>query len=48
MIGIFAKTAQLSVGTFKIDVHDVVANDEHAVGKDGYMVFPWHHSPRPA
>ena len=27
----FAKTAELSGGTFKIDVHDIVANDEHAV-----------------
>ena len=27
----FAKTAALSGGSFKIDVHDVVANDEHAV-----------------
>ena len=27
----FAKTVELSGGTFKIEVHDVVANDEHAV-----------------
>ncbi len=27
----FAKTTQLSGGSFKIDVHDVLANDEHAV-----------------
>jgi ketosteroid isomerase-like protein len=27
----FAKTAELTGGTFKIDLHDVVANDEHAV-----------------
>ncbi len=27
----FAKSAELSGGTFKIDVHDVVANDVHAV-----------------
>ncbi len=31
VFGIFAKTTQLSGGTFKIDVHDVLANDEHAV-----------------
>ncbi len=27
----FAKSAELTGGTFKIDVHDVVANDVHAV-----------------
>ncbi len=27
----FAKTAQLSGGSFKIEVHDVLANDEHTV-----------------
>jgi len=27
----FAKTAELSGGTFNVEVHDVVANDEHAV-----------------
>jgi hypothetical protein len=27
----FAKTASLSGGTFKIELHDVVANDEHVV-----------------
>jgi hypothetical protein len=27
----FAKSAALTGGTFKIEVHDVVANDEHAV-----------------
>ncbi len=31
VFAIFAKTTQLSGGTFKIDVHDVLANDEHAV-----------------
>ena len=31
VFGIFAKTTQLSGSTFKIDVHDVLANDEHAV-----------------
>ncbi len=31
MFAVFAKVGQLSGGTFKIDVHDVVANDEHAV-----------------
>jgi ketosteroid isomerase-like protein len=29
--GSFAKTAELTGGTFRIDLHDVVANDEHAV-----------------
>ena len=31
VFAIFAKTAELSGGTFKIDLHDVVANDDHAV-----------------
>ena len=32
ILGLFAKIAELSGGTFRTDVHDVVANDEHAVG----------------
>lgn len=32
ILGSFAKTAELTGGTFRIDLHDVVANDEHAVG----------------
>ncbi len=31
VFAIFARTTQLSGGTFKVDVHDVLANDEHAV-----------------
>jgi ketosteroid isomerase-like protein len=31
IFGFFAKTMELSGGTFRIDVHDVVANDNHAV-----------------
>ena len=31
VFAIFAKIAELSGGTFKIDIHDIVANDEHAV-----------------
>ena len=31
ILGNFAKTAELTGGTFRIDLHDVVANDEHAV-----------------
>ncbi len=31
VFAIFAKTTQLSGGTFKIDVHDVLANEQHAV-----------------
>jgi ketosteroid isomerase-like protein len=27
----FAKTAEVSGGTFKVTLHDVIANDEHAV-----------------
>jgi ketosteroid isomerase-like protein len=32
ILGLFAKIAELSGGTFRIDLHDIVANDEHAVG----------------
>ena len=32
ILGFFAKTMELSGGTFRIDLHDVVANDDHAVG----------------
>ena len=31
VFGIFAKTVELSGGSFKIELHDVLANDEHAV-----------------
>ena len=31
ILGFFAKTMELSSGTFRIDVHDIVANDNHAV-----------------
>ncbi len=31
VFAIFAKTTQLSGGTFKIELHDVLANDEHTV-----------------
>ena len=31
VFAIFAKTTQLSGGTFKIELHDVLANDQHAV-----------------
>ena len=31
VIGLFAKSFELSGGTFAVDVHDVVANDEHGV-----------------
>jgi ketosteroid isomerase-like protein len=30
--GFFMKLMELSEGTFRVDVHDVLANDEHAVG----------------
>jgi uncharacterized protein len=32
ILGFFAKTAELTGGTFRADLHDVVANDDHAVG----------------
>lgn len=31
-MGFFSKTFELSGGTFKRDVHDVLANDDHGVG----------------
>ena len=31
VFAVFAKTMELTGGTFKIDVHDIVANDEHTV-----------------
>ena len=31
VFALFAKIAELADGTFRVDVHDVVANDEHAV-----------------
>ena len=31
ILGFFAKTMELSGGTFRTEVHDVVANDDHAV-----------------
>jgi ketosteroid isomerase-like protein len=32
VLGYFGRTVELSGGTFRVEVHDVVANDEHAVG----------------
>ena len=31
ILGFFAKTMELTGGTFRIEVHDIVANDDHAV-----------------
>ena len=31
VFAIFAKTVELSGGSFKVELHDVLANDEHAV-----------------
>jgi uncharacterized protein len=35
ILGFFAKTMELSGGTFRMDVHDVVANDDHTVALFG-------------
>lgn len=35
ILGFFGKTMELSGGTFRMDVHDVVANDDHAVALFG-------------
>ena len=32
VLGFFGRTMELTGGTFRIEVHDVVANDEHVVG----------------
>ena len=32
VFGFFARLAQLSEGTVSVDLHDIVANDEHAIG----------------
>jgi ketosteroid isomerase-like protein len=31
ILGFFARTLELTAGTFRVELHDVVANDEHAV-----------------
>jgi ketosteroid isomerase-like protein len=31
ILGLFARIAELTSGTFRAELHDVVANDEHAV-----------------
>jgi ketosteroid isomerase-like protein len=32
VLGFFGRTMELTGGTFRVDVHDVVAKDEHVVG----------------
>jgi ketosteroid isomerase-like protein len=32
VFGFFAKTMELTGGTFRLEVHDVLANDDHSVG----------------
>jgi ketosteroid isomerase-like protein len=32
VLGYFGRTMELTGGNFRVEVHDVVANDEHAVG----------------
>jgi uncharacterized protein len=31
VFGFFAKTMELSSGTFRLDIHDILANDDHIV-----------------
>ena len=31
ILDFFARTMELTAGTFRVELHDVVANDEHAV-----------------
>jgi uncharacterized protein len=35
ILGFFGKTMELSGGSFRMEVHDVVANDDHAVALFG-------------
>jgi ketosteroid isomerase-like protein len=35
ILGFFARTMELSGGTFRMDVHDVMANDDHTVALFG-------------
>ena len=35
ILGFVAKTTELSGGSFRMEVHDVVANDDHAVALFG-------------
>jgi uncharacterized protein len=32
VLGYFGRTMELTDGTFRVELHDVVANDDHAVG----------------
>jgi uncharacterized protein len=32
VLGYFGRTMELTGGSFRVEVHDVVANDEHGVG----------------
>jgi ketosteroid isomerase-like protein len=32
VLGYFGRTMELTGGSFRVEVHDVIANDEHAVG----------------
>lgn len=32
VLGMFAKQAELTGGTFRVQIHDILANDEHGVG----------------
>jgi hypothetical protein len=32
ILGFFGKTFELTAGTFRVEVHDVVADDRHTVG----------------
>jgi ketosteroid isomerase-like protein len=32
VFGLFARLAQETGGTFRLDIHDVLANDDHAIG----------------
>ncbi|MGZ8566532.1 MAG: nuclear transport factor 2 family protein [Actinomycetota bacterium] len=43
VFGVFAKLAELTAGTFRQQIHDLLANDEHAV----VLVEQWWEQPHP-
>jgi ketosteroid isomerase-like protein len=32
VLGVFGRTMELTAGTFRVEVHDVVADDQHTIG----------------
>ena len=36
VLGFFGRTQELTAGTFRVELHEVVADDEHTVGLHGH------------